>query len=164
MYSEDETIWKSWFLVLFISIWPSWTYFGPILGQFWITYGPNLGFNTKCTNFHMKINALFFKWSGKMELTDSVDKIVCFWPFCANFGPNRPNSGPKCPNMTLSSQFLKCSCKICTQRMKLFERVDLWSFLYSFDNLGPILDQFWVSFGLLMDQIWASIPNKWILT
>ena len=78
LYSEDETIWKSWFLVLFISIWPSWTYFGPILGQFWITYGPNLGFNTQYMNFYMKNNALLFKWSEKIVLTDSVSLIVCF--------------------------------------------------------------------------------------
>ena len=85
--SEDETIWKSWSLVLFIFIWPSWTYFGPILGHFWITYGPNLGFNTQYMNFYMKKNALLFNWSRKMVLTDSVDQIMCFWLFLANFGP-----------------------------------------------------------------------------
>ena len=95
MNSEDETLLKSWSLVLFITIWPFWTYFGPFLGQFWITYGPNLGFNTQYMHFYMKNNALLFKWSEKMVLTDSVSLIVCFWLFCANFGPILAQFRPK---------------------------------------------------------------------
>ena len=66
---------------------PFWIYFGPILGQIWITYDFGLGFNTQYMNFYMKNNALLFKWSGKMVLTDFIGLIVCFWLFWANLGP-----------------------------------------------------------------------------
>ena len=57
-----------------------WTNFGSVLDYLWT----NLGFNTKSMNSHMKNNALLFKWSVKMVLTDSVDLILYVW---ANFGP-----------------------------------------------------------------------------
>ena len=125
--------------------WPFLIYFGPILGQIWITYGPNLGFNTKCMNFHMKNNALLFKWSRKMVLTDSVDQIVCFWL-------SRPNLVPKCPNMTLSSQFLKFHVKFVLRG---------WNYLKELIS-GPfyihltILDLFWTNFGSVLDYLWTK--------
>ena len=67
------------FLVLYIltTLDLFWTNFRSDLDYLW----NNLGFNTKCMNFHIKNNALLFKWSGKMVLTDSVDLIVCIWLF-----------------------------------------------------------------------------------
>ena len=80
-------------------------------------------------NFYMKNNALLFKWSGKIVLTDSVNLIVCFSYFGPILGQSWPNLGPKWPNMTLSTLFLKFSCKICTQRMKLSDKVVLFTSL-----------------------------------
>ena len=71
------------------------------MGPFWITYGPHLGFNTKCMMFHMKNNALLFKWSGEMVLADSVDLIVYVWanyePILAQFRPKMPKYDPVKP-------------------------------------------------------------------
>ena len=43
----------------------------------------------------MKNNALLFKWSGKMVLTDSVGLIVCFGLFWVNFWPILAQFRPK---------------------------------------------------------------------
>ena len=80
-----------------------WTNFRSILD----TYGPNLGFSTKCMMFHMKNNALLFKWSGKMVLADPVDLIVCFWPFWANFGPILAQFRTKMPKYDPFKPFFK---------------------------------------------------------
>ena len=117
--------------------------FGHFGSMFWTNLGP---IYAKMAKYDCE-KASFYNLQAKtcikrIKLSEIVD-------FCL-FYIRRPNSGPICPNMTLSSQFLKFSCKIYIQSMKLFERVDLWYFLYPFDHFGPILDQFWVSFGLLM--------------
>ena len=42
-------------------------------------------------------------------------------------GQSWPNVGPKWPNMTLSSEFLKFLYKTCTQRIKFCEKVVLFT-------------------------------------
>ena len=70
--------------------------------------------------------------------------------FLAILGQSWPNFCPKWPTMTLSSQFLEFSCKICTQRMKLYKKVvlftsmlfdkesTLWRKLANFEGQNPL--------------------------
>ena len=68
-----------------------WTYNGSVLDYLWA----NLDVITQYMNFYMKNNALLFKWSGKMVLTDFIGLIVCFWLFWANFEPIFAQFRPK---------------------------------------------------------------------
>ena len=123
------------------------------MGQFWITYGSNLGFNTKCTNFHMKNTALLFKWSQKMVLIGSTDLIVCFGHFGSMFWTNL---GPIYAKMAKydceKASFYNLQAKTCIKRIKLSEIVDFRLFYIHL----TILHLFWTNFGSVLDYLWTK--------
>ena len=130
-------------------------HFGPILDSFGLLMSQNLSlipkfvFNTQYMSFHMKNNALLFKWSRKIVLTKSISLIVCFGYLgliLAQFRPKMAKYDPVKP-------VLKFSCIICTQRMKMSEIADLSLFYIHL----TILDLFWTNFGSVLDYLWAKL-------
>ena len=84
-------------------------------------------------DYWLQNHTQLFKFDWKMVLFSTLGIDMWFWSFWTYFGSILgqfwPNFGPKWANMTLSSQFLKFSCKICTQRMKLCDKVVLFTSL-----------------------------------
>ena len=76
---------------LMVCFWLFWTNFGSVLDYLWA----KLGLQYPILELLYKKNALLFNWSRKMVLTDSVDQIMCFWLFLANFGPILVQFRPK---------------------------------------------------------------------
>ena len=88
-----------------------------------------------------------------MELTDSVDKIVCFGHFGSMFWTNL---GPIYAKMAKydceKASFYNLQAKTCIKRIKLSEIVDFCLFYIHL----TILDLFWTNFGSVLDYLWTK--------